>query len=51
MSILLETKNLELAYGAFHAVNGVNLKVEAGTSTPSSAQRFTRILDHQLRQR
>ena len=31
MSILLETKNLELAYGAFHAVNGVNLKVEAGT--------------------
>ena len=31
MSILLETKDLELAYGAFHAVNGVNLKVEAGT--------------------
>jgi len=31
MSILLETQNLELAYGAFHAVNGVNLKVEAGT--------------------
>lgn len=28
---LLETQNLELAYGAFHAVNGVNLKVEAGT--------------------
>ena len=31
MSILLETRDLELAYGAFHAVNGVNLKVEAGT--------------------
>lgn len=31
MSILLETQDLELAYGAFRAVNGVNLKVEAGT--------------------
>ena len=26
MSILLETNNLELAYGAFHAVNGVGLR-------------------------
>lgn len=28
---LLQTDNLELAYGAFKAVNGVNLKVRAGT--------------------
>ena len=28
---LLQTDNLQLAYGAFNAVNGVNLKVEQGT--------------------
>jgi len=28
---LLETENLKLSYGAFNAVNGVNLKVEQGT--------------------
>ena len=28
---LLETHNLQLAYGPFHAVDGVDLKVRAGT--------------------